>query len=95
MGLITRRNFINAQVRERDAYRCVECGMSRAEHLDRFGKDLSVHRFERSGRYEAAKCETLCMSCCARKPKTPMVKVTKAFKRRSQMQRASEYAGGG
>jgi hypothetical protein len=58
-------------VRERDGYRCTECGMTSQEHQERYGKNLEVHRLTPGSPYTADGCVTLCVPCHGPKPKSP------------------------
>jgi hypothetical protein len=60
-----------AAVRERDGYRCVECGMTNADHSDEFGSVLQVHRLVPGSLYHPDGCVTLCIPCHGPKPKRP------------------------
>lgn len=63
-----REEKIKKEVRQRDAQRCVECGMPAAEHKRQFGGTLPVHRKNYKGDtslgpYEKETSETLCRPC--------------------------------
>lgn len=58
-------------VRERDGFRCVECGMTNEEHLAKSGTSLQVHRLVPRSRYTLEGCVTLCHKCHGPKPRTP------------------------
>jgi hypothetical protein len=60
---------IKAAVRERDGYRCTDCGMTNDEHLARHGKSLHVHRLVPGSRYAISGGVTLCYSCHSTKPR--------------------------
>jgi 5-methylcytosine-specific restriction endonuclease McrA len=63
---------IKQQVRERDALVCVECGMTNAEHVLKYGKSLEVHRTTPGSEYSLRRgvCVTLCRKCHAPKPRS-------------------------
>jgi hypothetical protein len=61
---------IKAAVRLRDGHRCTKCGMTTAEHLERYGKILDVHRTTPGAIYAAGDCVTLCRACHAWEPKS-------------------------
>lgn len=63
-----------SKVLERDGYRCVECGMAREEHQEKYGKDLNVHHVDGFGfsvkkpqrNSSVDNLKTLCVSCHAK-----------------------------
>jgi hypothetical protein len=59
-----------ALVRQRDNYKCRDCGMTNDDHLAKNGRALDVHRIIPGYYYDPALCVTLCRSCHAKKPKT-------------------------
>lgn len=63
---------IKAAVRERDGYKCTECGMTNFEHILSSGKSLEVHRLNPGSKYAVEDCITLCKACHATKPKSPV-----------------------
>lgn len=62
---------LKRRVRERDGMRCTECGLTNAEHLERHGKSLHVHRTQPGSPYTVEGCVTLCFACHGPKPKSP------------------------
>lgn len=58
---------------ERDGYQCVSCSMTRAEHLEKFNRDLTVDHIDGKGRYsetlnnDLSNLTTLCLACHGRK----------------------------
>lgn len=54
-------------VRCRDGYRCVECGMTQAQHLADRGRQLEVHRVVPDAPYTVEGTVTLCKPCHAKK----------------------------
>ena len=52
------------EVRERDGYACVWCGMSNKMHLEEYGQCLEVHRLVPGIDYQRQEwCITLCVKC--------------------------------
>lgn len=62
---------IKNRVRARDGHKCVKCGMTRAESLDRYGCNLDVHRVDPGSAYTIDGCITLCRECHGPEPKSP------------------------
>lgn len=60
-------------VLKRDEYKCVACGMTRAEHVARWKRDITVDHIDGNGRYSPSQnnnlknLQTLCLSCHGRK----------------------------
>ncbi len=58
---------------ERDSYKCVKCGMTRQEHIDNYGEDITVDHIDKNGRYSKVKnhdlnnLQTLCLPCHLKK----------------------------
>lgn len=60
---------------ERDNYTCVNCGMDNKEHLERWGRTITVDHIDGNGRYKKAyeknhdlsNLQTLCLSCHGKK----------------------------
>lgn len=62
---------IKAAVRERDEYKCTECGMTNFEHVLETNRSLEVHRLVPGSKYSIDGCVTLCRKCHGPKPRTP------------------------
>lgn len=60
---------IKEKVRERDGHACTACGMSHAEHVEKYGATLDVHRDTPGSRYSLDGCRTLCRGCHWRMPR--------------------------
>lgn len=54
---------------QRDSQRCVNCGMTREEHKQKYGKDITVDHIDGTGRNELISnhhidnLQTLCLKC--------------------------------
>ncbi len=59
---------VKTAVRQRDEYRCTECGMSNVDHVSRFKRQLEVHRIKPGSLYTLPGCVTLCMCCHDKMP---------------------------
>jgi len=62
---------LKGKVRERDGYRCTECGVSDEQHRLATGRKLDVHRITPGSEYTLDGCITLCRNCHISKPKSP------------------------
>lgn len=51
----------------RDGEKCVECGMTRKEHIAKWGKDLHVNHKDHTKVNSLENLETLCIRCHAKK----------------------------
>lgn len=62
---------IKEAIRQRDGYRCVDCGRSQEEVNAQTGslsfKRLDVHRTIRDGQYSLENCVTVCRKCHKRR----------------------------
>lgn len=63
---------IKYAVRGRDGWKCTKCGMTNAEHLELYGRQLDVHRIEPGSLYTEDGCVTLCKTCHGTEPKRPV-----------------------
>jgi hypothetical protein len=61
---------IKALARHRDGYQCVDCGMTAEDHIERFGRNLDVHRIVPGSAYTLLGVQTLCRTCHEKKPKS-------------------------
>lgn len=57
-------DILKEQIRERDNFQCKMCGMSQNEHLERYGRSLSIHHidYDKSNSYPT-NLVTLCFGC--------------------------------
>src|SRR5947209_7791211 len=62
---------VKALVRQRDGYRCTECGITNDDHLRTHGCSLHVHRLNPGTAYTINGCVSLCYSCHGPKPRKP------------------------
>ncbi len=61
---------LKAKVRERDGFKCRDCGKTQDQHIEETGKILDVHRVIPGMEYLEFWCVTLCRTCHGSKPKT-------------------------
>jgi hypothetical protein len=61
---------VKALVRQRDSYRCRDCGMTNEQHEQEHGRALDVHRLIPGSAYRLESCVALCRSCHSQKPKS-------------------------
>lgn len=60
---------------QRDGEKCVKCGLSRSDHRDKYGKDITVDHIDNNGIYKPAdkrnnsldNLQTLCIRCHVKK----------------------------
>lgn len=62
---------IKKTVRRRDGC-CVRCGMTDRKHRTLYRSGLQVHRIIPGEAYTVVGCETLCIGCHGKKPRTPI-----------------------
>jgi hypothetical protein len=62
---------IKRRVRERDGYRCTDCGVTNDQHVALTGRALQVHRVVPGSDYseKPGVCVTLCKACHGPKPR--------------------------
>jgi len=64
------------RVLERDRYKCVMCGMTDQEHLNTWGRHITVNHVDHTGRHsdyqnnDPGNLETLCLRCHGHKDAT-------------------------
>lgn len=58
---------IKAKVRERDGYKCVDCGLTQDAHIAARGRRLHVHRVSSGSEYTTGGCVTVCLDCHAKR----------------------------
>lgn len=60
---------IKHDVRERDGFKCTQCGATNEEHQAAYGRQLDVHRVVPGSVYTVEGCITVCRSCHGKLPK--------------------------
>lgn len=73
---------IKRLIRERDGYKCTECGMTNEEHKSRYGKSLDVHRKTPGSTYAFSNSVTLCKKCHGPKEKGKWTDASQIFANR-------------
>lgn len=70
----------------RDGYRCVRCGITKDEHMEKYGRDISVDHIDgdRSNN-QPSNLQTLCLRCHGKKD------ATKCYSDRSRL--SSKFQG--
>jgi len=64
---------LREEVIKRDNEKCVDCGMTRQEHKDRWGRDITVDHIDGNGRnaniknHDIINMQTMCLRCHGRK----------------------------
>jgi hypothetical protein len=70
---------LREEVIQRDQEQCVECNMTRKEHKNKWGRDITVDHIDGEGRYsknpnnELNNLVTMCLSCHGRKDKCGII----------------------
>jgi len=59
----TRIARVKKAVRDRDGQKCRDCGMTKEAHIEKYGKQLEVHRLQAGSPYTLEGCITLCFTC--------------------------------
>lgn len=54
---------VKRAVRSRDGHRCVDCGLTDAEHRKKYRHGIEVHRNEPGSEYSLNGCVTVCRGC--------------------------------
>ena len=78
-GFSTAANYANGGARkavlERDGYRCVDCGMTDAEHKAAYSRPITVDHKDKNRRNNTmGNLQTLCLRCHGSKDITPALK---------------------
>ena len=71
-GFSTKSDYATGKQREsileRDKYRCVKCGMTDAEHKEKWGKPITIdHKDKNRKNNDPSNLQTLCLTCHGRK----------------------------
>lgn len=81
-GYSTHAHFATGGLREavliRDGRKCVGCGMTEAQHLERWQRPITVDHKDKDRRHNTLdNLQTLCLSCHGRKDLIPSLRVQK------------------
>lgn len=64
-----------AAVLDRDGHQCVQCGMSEGEHLQRWGRPITIdHKDKNRANNKLENLQTLCLPCHGRKDLIPQLR---------------------
>lgn len=50
-------------IRQRDGFRCTQCGMTNDQHREQHNRQLDVHRLVPGSEYKPEGCITVCKAC--------------------------------
>ncbi len=65
-------------VLQRDGYKCIECGMTDAEHKAKWGRPITIDHKDRNKKNNSPdNLRTMCLRCHGRKDITPALTFTK------------------
>ena len=70
---LNRFGGLRAKVLERDNYTCQNCGMTNKEHLEKWGREITIDHVDGNGRYAeeqnnlSENLVTMCLACHGRK----------------------------
>lgn len=81
------RMLVQADVRDRDGYACTKCGMTQAEHFEKHGIQLHVHRVVPQSDYTLEGCVTMCVTCHQNTPHSTRTGATMSKAQREQRKR--------
>ena len=74
------------EILTRDVYKCVQCGMTDAQHKEKWGRPITVdHKDKNRKNNTDENLQTLCLSCHGRKDITQRLIEAKVFRRKGQI----------
>ena len=81
-GFSTASNYANGgirlQVLKRDNFSCVKCGMTDAQHKEKWGRPITVDHIDKDRKNNTLEnLRALCLSCHGKKDQSPWIKLQK------------------
>lgn len=71
---------------DRDGYKCIECGMTDAEHKEKWGRPITIdHKDKNKKNNSPENLRTMCLSCHGRKDLHPELREKKLQDRKAEI----------
>jgi len=72
----TEEKAVKKIVRDRDGNKCTKCGLTNEQHIEKYGRQLQVHRLAPGSVYTESRCVTLCIPYHGPEPRSPRLKTS-------------------